>query len=207
MSGSQEYSSAMWAHVIVLGSSTWLGKCFILALTSAKGVSELLGFSYWIKQWKGWRSCSQDLEPLSTWSKIQVHYYIFGWLCGGRQRWNIALPHQSSKEITGLGSISFLVRICSSWILFRIKVVIGYTYGSATDNNCIAVKIKAYKVCKTSTGTSFLFKWSCAVQRVLKAGTWLSQTTFSAFYLRDMRQVYGHLFYWPCGGCSGHVAY
>ena len=66
---------------------------------------------------------------------------------------------------------------------FWIRSVIACAYESATDDDFRTVKTHGVR----KTRTSFLFKKNCAVQQlqqVLKAETWSSQMTFSAFYLR-----------------------
>ena len=61
----------------------------------------------------------------------------------------------------------------------------GLNWSSATrlspsDEDCRSVRVKAHEVRKISM--SLLFKRNCAIQQVLKAGTWSSQCTFSGFY-------------------------
>ena len=53
---------------------------------------------------------------------------------------------------------------------------------SVTD--CNAVKAIAHELQKIDT--SLLFRRNCTIQRVLKTGTWSSQMTITAFYLRGV---------------------
>ena len=59
-------------------------------------------------------------------------------------------------------------------------------------------------------GTSLLYKRNCVVQQFLKAGTWLSQMNFTAFYFGDGTHWHMGTFsngyvvatqqvVWPCG--------
>ena len=68
-----------------------------------------------------------------------------------------------------------------------IRSVIDHVYRSATDADCKSVKGNAREVWKIST--SLLFKRNCAVQQVLKTGTWSSQMT-SAFCLQGVTHRY-----------------
>ena len=50
--------------------------------------------------------------------------------------------------------------------------------------NQVVVRAKMYEV--NNMGTSSLKKKNFAVQKVLRAGIWKSQTTFSSLYIRDV---------------------
>ena len=52
----------------------------------------------------------------------------------------------------------------------QIRDVIRHTYGSATDENCRLVEVKAHEVRKIAT--SLLIIKNCTLQQVLKVGTW-----------------------------------
>ena len=73
-------------------------------------------------------------------------------------------------------------------ISFRIKSIIIHGYDSVTDDDCRLVKVNVHEVWKIVT--SLLFGRNSTVQHVLNAGTWPSQTTFSAFYLRNVTYRY-----------------
>ena len=75
-------------------------------------------------------------------------------------------------------------RVSQNTISFWIRSVISHVYGSASDEDCRLVKVKAHKDRKIAT--SLLFRRKCAIQQVLKVGTWSPQSTFSAFYFRDV---------------------
>ena len=57
-------------------------------------------------------------------------------------------------------------------------------HASTSKEDCHALRVKVHQVRKVVT--SLLFKRNCVVHQVLKEGTWSSQSTFSAFYLRDV---------------------
>ena len=63
---------------------------------------------------------------------------------------------------------------------FRIRSVIACTFKSATDEDPRTFKVKAHKVHKIHILLPFME--NCAIQQVLKAGTWSSQTVFSIFF-------------------------
>ena len=56
-------------------------------------------------------------------------------------------------------------------IVFWIRSVISHSYGSAFEEDCRSVRVEAHEVRKIET--SLLFRRNCAIQLVLKAGTWL----------------------------------
>ena len=64
------------------------------------------------------------------------------------------------------------------------RFVIHRTYASTSDENCSSLRVRVHKV--RNVAASLLFKRNCAAHRVLKVGTLSSQSTFSAFYLRDV---------------------
>ena len=97
-------------------------------------------------------------------------------------------------------------RWSSIFLAFSIRSVINHPW-SAFNEDCKSVRVRAYEVSKIAI--SLLSPRNSAIQWVLKAGTWLSKSTFSAFYLRDhLPQTHGYLFHWSCGGTSSsHVAH
>ena len=75
-------------------------------------------------------------------------------------------------------------RVSWNTISFWNRLVIIQAYGSATNDDCRALKVNAYEVWKV--GTSCLFRRNCAVKQVLKVDAWSFQTTLSAFYIFEM---------------------
>ena len=67
---------------------------------------------------------------------------------------------------------------------FLFGSVISRAHASVSEEDCCALRVRAHKVRKVAT--SLLFKRKCTVHQALKAGTWSSQSTLSAFYLRDV---------------------
>ena len=103
-------------------------------------------------------------------------------------------------------------RVSQNTVLFGLARFLAM-YRSVTNDDCRSVKVDAYKVRKI--GTSLFLGKNCAVQQVRKAGTWFSQSTFSALYF-DMsptsiwtsyslalcsggnsRGLMTHEFFWP----------
>ena len=58
--------------------------------------------------------------------------------------------------------------------LVWISSVISYAYESAFNEDHRSVRVGVHEVRKIAT--SLLFRQNCAIQQVLKAGTWLSQS-------------------------------
>ena len=74
--------------------------------------------------------------------------------------------------------------VSQNTISWWFRSVISRTCGFASEEYCRLVRVKAYEVRKTAT--SLLFWRNFAIQQVLMAGTWLSQSTFSVFCLRNV---------------------
>ena len=69
-------------------------------------------------------------------------------------------------------------------ISFWLCPVITLAHASTSEEDCQSLRVRAKEVRKVTT--SLMFKRSCTVHQVLKAGTWSAQSTFSSFYLRDV---------------------
>ena len=83
--------------------------------------------------------------------------------------------------------------ICTGWrkkrisrnaISFWLCSVISMADASASVEDCRSLRVRAREIRKVVT--SLLFKRNCVVHQVLKARTWSTHSTFSAFYLRDV---------------------
>ena len=79
-------------------------------------------------------------------------------------------------------------RVSHNTISFWLRSVISMAHASASEEGCHSLRIRAHEVRKVAT--SLLFKRNCAVHQVLKVGAWSAQSTFSAFYLRDVLHRY-----------------
>ena len=79
-------------------------------------------------------------------------------------------------------------RVSQNTVLFWIRLFISHSDRCATDDNCRSIKVNAQEVWKVDT--SLHFGRNCAVQQVLKVGTWFSQMMISAFYLWDVTHRY-----------------
>ena len=62
--------------------------------------------------------------------------------------------------------------------------IISETHRTASNPVCAAVKARSHGV--RSIGTILLFKKNLAFQQVMRAGMWMSQTTLTSFYLREV---------------------
>ena len=67
-------------------------------------------------------------------------------------------------------------------ILFSIRSIMNHSYEFASKEDGRSLRVRAHKVNKVPT--SSLFRRNCTILQVLKAGTWSSLSTISAFYLQ-----------------------
>ena len=94
-------------------------------------------------------------------------------------------------------------------ILFRRRLVISYSDGSASDEDCRSVRGKAVKVRKIVI--SLLFRRNLCIPASTEGGdvvVVVSEHFLSLLPLRYHPQAYGYIFQKPCGGGSrGQVAH
>ena len=180
---------------------------FLLALASAKMVSELHGLSFRGRHSRGWRSCMFSFLPdfvaqtqnpsipdsrFKEFSITSLHDFVEDdqdelLLCLIRAlRKCLSWTEQFHPWIEGLFVSTGHVkkRVTCNTISFQLRSVISMARASTSEEDCRSLRVRAYEVRKVAT--SLLFKRNCAVHQVLKAETWSSQSTFSAFYLRDV---------------------
>ena len=179
----------------------------LLALASAKRVSELHGLSFRVRHSRGWKSCTFSFLPdfvakTQNPSVPDSHFEEFSvpvlddfvgddrdglLLCPSR-----ALRKYLSRTEQYRPGIEYLFismggrkkRVSCNTISFWLRSVISMAHIFALEEDCRSLRVRAYEVRKVAT--SLLFKRNCMVHQVLKVGTWSAQSTFSAFYLRDV---------------------
>ena len=81
------------------------------------------------------------------------------------------------------------MRVSRSTISFWLRCVISMAHAYASEEDYRSLGVRADEVRKVAM--SLLFKRNCSVHQILKAGTWSAQSTFYAFYLRDV--IHRHL--------------
>ena len=185
---------------------------FLLALASAKRVSELHDLSFRVCHSRGWRSCTFSFLPDFV-AKIQnpstpdSRFEEFSvpslddfvgddrdelvmWFIRALRKY-LSRMEQCRPGIEGLFVSTGRVkkRVSCNTISFRLCSVISMAHASASEEDCRSLRVRAREVRKVAT--SLLFKRNCAVHEVLKVGTWSSQSTVLAFYRRDV--THGHL--------------
>ena len=180
---------------------------FLLALASAKRVSELHGLSAKVKHSRGWASVTLEFVPEFV-AKTQnpsirdERFESFTipsladftdndpaemLLCPVR-----ALKHYLKR--TGgprpggqrlfVSAGSKRKNVSRNTISFWLREVISKAYGKDVPQERGTPGIKAHQV--RGIATSLAFKKNMLVPQVLRAGTWNRQSTFTSFYLREV---------------------
>ena len=181
---------------------------FLLALATAKRVSELHGLSYIISHSQGWQRVYLSMDP-SFVAKTQVP---------GRPTTEpepIAVP--ALEQVLAQGEEDLLLcpvralkrylkitktarPVCSrlfvsshknvkkaiskNTISYWIRQVINDAYKHSQERDLSQVQVKAHEV--RAVATSLLFKKNSSIKEVMDAASWRCQSTFSSFYLRDV---------------------
>ena len=171
---------------------------FLLAHTLAKRVSELHGLSFHVWHSLGWKSCTFS--------------YVRNFVANTQ---NPSLHDPRFNEFTALSlddSVSgdrdeFLlcpIHVLRQYLAWTEKYHPGvpdlFVSTSKRKKRCPKtpfcfrldrsstsaeiLRVQAHEVWKVTM--SLLYRKNCAIHQVLKAGTWSSQNTFSAFYLQDV---------------------
>ena len=178
---------------------------FLLALASAKRVSELHGLSSRVRHTEGWSSVSFSFVPEFV---------------AKNQNPSVADPRFEGFTIPALPGegadsedrLLCPVRACKRYLEMRqelrsdsrhlfisatgargtvskntvsgwLRQVITWAYRSSGRGDAIP-RVRAHEV--RGVGSSLLFGKNMAVEQVLRAGTWKRQSTFTRFYLRDV---------------------
>ena len=155
---------------------------FLLALASAKKVSELHGLSFRVRHLRGWRSCTFSFLPDSRFEEFSVPS-LDDFIGDDRDKL-LLCPIQALRKyllrteqycpgIKGLFVSTGRVkkRDSRNMIYFWLCSVISMAHASASEEDCHS--LRAHEVGKVAT--SLLFKRNCMVHQVLKAGIWSSQ--------------------------------
>ena len=197
---------------------------FLLNLVSVKRFSELHGLSFRVHHSHGWESCTFSFLPhllaktqnpsvpdsrFEEFSVLSLDDFVGGdrdklLLCPIWALWKyLSQTEQYRPGIEGLfvSTGQCKKRVFLNTISFWLQSVTSLARASASEEDCRSLWVRAHKVRKVVT--SFLFKRNCTVHQEVKAGTWSAQSTFSAFYLRDVTHSHlDHLLHWTCGGSS-----
>ena len=191
---------------------------FLFVLVSAKRVSELHGLSFRICHSCRWKSCIFSSPPdfVAKTQNPSVPDFRFEkfWVPSlddfiGDDRDELllcpirVLPKYLSRTEqyrTGIEGLFVSAgcrkkRMSHNMISFWLRSVISLTHASASEEDCHSLRVGVHEV--RVVETSLQFKRNCAVHQVLKAGMWSLQSTFSAFYLRDV--THRHLDTFPIG--------
>ena len=138
-------------------------------------------------------SCGRSLEADSFLEEVQgEHQLVASWGEIGTRNSPPGAPcslfrYTDVSMIMGGGG-GHLQDLTAAYILFCF------------EEDCRSVTIKAHKVRKIAT--ILLFRRDFVIQQTVRVGTLSSQSTFSAFYLRDVTHWNVDLFHQPCGGGS-----
>ena len=175
---------------------------FLPALASAKRVSELHSLSFRVRHSCEWKSCTFSFlpdfvaktqnpsVPDSRFEEFSVPFlddFVEDdndelLLCPTR-----ALQKYLSRTEQYRPGIEGFFVSTGRWkkrVSRNTISIISLAHASTSEEDCCSLRVRAPEV--RNVATSLLFKRNCDVHQVLKAGTWSSQSTFSAFYLRDV---------------------
>ena len=185
---------------------------FLIALASAKRVSEIHAISHVVSHKRDWSSVSLSLLPEFV-AKTQVP---------GRASSGV-LPFSIPALTTILGESDPDALLCpvralrvflrktqhlrpgcrrlfvttntqtpkgvsKNTISFWIRQVIRSAYEGTSEEDRALVKVKAHEV--RALATSLLFRKNCSIEDVMSAASWRSHSTFASFYLRDAAHQY-----------------
>ena len=181
---------------------------FLLALASAKSVSELHWLSFRVRHSHGRRSCTFSFLPdfvaktqnpsvhdprFDEFTVLSLDNFVDGdrdelLLCPIRAlRKYLSWTEQYHPGIEGL-FISTGMRkkwVFRNTISFCLRSVISFAHSSTLEEDCRSLRIRAHEVRKVC------YLRGTVVHQVLKAETLSAQSTFPSFYLRDV--TYRHL--------------
>ena len=186
---------------------------FLLALASAKRVSELHGLSYIVswaldKSSATLRLCPEFIaktqipgDPSTRYDPITIpaltnlidksdEEYL---LCPLRalqrylSRTSAARPRCTRLFMSTTSTVNHR-SISKNTVSFWIRSVIKSAYQEAPQSDLKLWKVSAHEV--RAIATSLLFKQNASVKEVMNAASWRSRSTFVAFYLRDLGHQY-----------------
>ena len=181
---------------------------FLLALATAKRISEIHGLSYIISHSLNWQKVYLSLDPAFV-AKTQVpgranteprpieipaltQVLDQGeedlLLCPVRAlKRYLKITRKARPECSRLFVSSHKKvkkPISKNTISYWIRNVISDAYKRSHERDAEEVKVKAHEV--RAIATSLLFKKNSSLTDVMEAASWRAQTTFSSFYLRDI---------------------
>ena len=165
----------------------------MLALASTKKVSKLHNLFYQVRHLKGWKFSTFSFFPdfTSVYDSRFEEFIIPSLadfmdedreemlLCPIRafKRYFSRTEHlRPAFSAPFVSTTKRKKRVSYNTIPLLIRSVISHAYKSVTNEDYRTVKVKVHEVWKINI--SLLFLKNCAIQQVLKAGTWSLQTTF-----------------------------
>ena len=186
---------------------------FLLALASAKRVSELHGLSYVVSWSRDHSSAVLVLtpefvaktqkpgDPLTAYGPITIP--ALSSTVGPGEPDVLLCPLRTLSEylsrtaasrpachrlFVSSAAVTHHRMVSRNTISFWIRAVIRQAYQSVSETDQTLWKISAHEV--RAVATSLLFKHNASLRDVMSAASWRSRSTFVAFYLRDL----GHRF-------------
>ena len=187
---------------------------FLLALASAKRVSELHGLSFWARHSHGWSFCTFFLPDFvaktQNPSVPDSHFEDFSVpslddFVGGDRDEPLFCPiralckylFRTEQYHPGIESLFILmgrqkILVSRNTISFWLRSVITLAHASALEEDCRSLRVRAHEVRKVAM--SLLFERNCTVHQVLKTGNWSAQSSFSSFYLRNVTHRHFNIF-------------
>ena len=185
---------------------------FLLALASAKRVSELHGLSHIVSHSSHWKSVTLQFAPdfvaktqipgrpetsygpivLPALSQILDRQDDDMVLCPIRSLREYLRRTESSRPTCPRLFISTNTKkprsIVKNTISYWIRKVILSAYKTANSDQIDIVKVKAHEV--RALATSLAFSRSMSLNDVMSAASWRCRTTFVSHYLRDCTHTY-----------------
>ena len=182
---------------------------FLLALASSKRVSELHGLSYVTKHSRGWTSVTLEFVPefVAKTQNPSIHDDRFvsftipslSDFCGNDRSEMLLCPVRALRAYlkrtrpfrptcrrlfvsTGRTKKEVSKNTISFWL--REAIIKAYTSLPQRAGSRPTFQARAHET--RSVGPTIAFRKNMSVQRVLNAGVWSRQTTFTSFYLRDV---------------------
>ena len=181
---------------------------FLLALASAKRISELQALSYVVARKRDWLSVTLSFVPEFV-AKTEVpgdpatrlkpvELPALTTILGQRDEDATLCPVRALRQYLSLTEHArpacrrlFVTTgrrtpkaVSKNTISFWIKEVVRAAYRGLSDSDRDLCLVKAHEV--RALATSVLFKKNSSIEAVMSAACWRCQSTFASFYLRDL---------------------
>ena len=186
---------------------------FLLALASAKRVSELHGLSYLVSWSRGGQLATLSLveefvaktqkpgDPATAYGPVRIPGLSGqvgpgepdALLCPLRALQAYLTRTAASRPschrlFVSTVAVNSHKLISKNTISFWIRSVIRHAYESVSDPDLQLWKASAHEV--RAIATSLRFKQNTSIAEVMLAASWRSRSTFASFYLRDIDQAF-----------------